>query len=101
MSQPLDPIHHIAVSVRDVKEAVAWYRNHFACSVSYQDDSWALLDFANIKLALVIPAQHPPHIAFVSAEAEKYGKLKPHRDGTRSVYIADPTGNSVEILAQD
>ncbi len=101
MSQPLDPIHHIAIPVRDVKEAVEWYRGHFACAVSYQDDTWALLDFANIKLALVVPSQHPPHIAFVSPEAEKYGILKPHRDGTRSVYIADPNGNSVEILAQD
>jgi catechol 2,3-dioxygenase-like lactoylglutathione lyase family enzyme len=101
MSQPLDPIHHVAIPVRDVKAAVDWYRGHFACTVSYQDDTWALLDFANIKLALVIPAQHPAHIAFLSPEAEKYGTLKLHRDGTRSVYIADPNGNSVEILAQD
>ena len=97
----LDPIHHVAVSVRDIKEAVAWYQARFACRVSYQDDTWAMLEFANLKMALVIPSQHPPHLAFVSAEAEKFGPLKTHRDGTRSCYVTDPAGNAVEILAQD
>jgi catechol 2,3-dioxygenase-like lactoylglutathione lyase family enzyme len=102
MTEPLlDNVHHVAVAVSDVKAAVDWYRCHFQCKVSYQDDTWAMLDFANIKLALVIPGQHPPHIAFVHPEAEKFGTLKPHRDGTRSVYLKDPAGNSVEVLAQD
>ena len=97
----LDSIHHVAISVRDIAEAVNWYTKQFQCKISYQDATWALLDFANTKLALVIPDQHPPHIGFVTADAEKYGTLKLHRDGTRSCYIADPTGNSVELLAQD
>ena len=29
----------------------------------------------------------------------KFGALKLHRDGTRSCYVTDPAGNSVEILA--
>jgi hypothetical protein len=49
----------------------------------------------------VIPSQHPAHVAFVHPEAERFGPLKPHRDGTRSVYVTDPSGNPVEILAQD
>ena len=97
----LDSIHHLAIPVRDVAEAVQWYTSHFQCTVSYQDPTWALLDFANLKLALVIPSQHPGHIAFVTPDAEKYGTLKPHRDGTRSCYISDPSGNAVELLAQD
>jgi catechol 2,3-dioxygenase-like lactoylglutathione lyase family enzyme len=97
----LDSIHHVAVSVKDVKAAVEWYRKHFQCKVSYQDDTWAMLDFANVKMALVVPQQHPPHVAFVHPEAEKFGALKTHRDGTRSVYVRDPAGNPVEILAQD
>src|SRR5947208_2170394 len=97
----LDSIHHVAISVTDVKSAVAWYREHFQCKVSYQDDTWAMLDFANLKLALVVSHQHPPHIAFVHPEAGQYGTLKEHRDGTRSCYINDPAGNAVEILAQD
>ena len=97
----LDTVHHVAIAVKDVKSAVAWYRKHFSCKVSYQDDTWAMLDFANLKLALVIPQQHPPHLAFVHPEAEKFGELKTHRDGTRSCYVTDPAGNPVELLAQD
>jgi catechol 2,3-dioxygenase-like lactoylglutathione lyase family enzyme len=99
--QPLDLIHHVAISVTDIKSAVEWYRSHFTCRVSYQDDTWAMLDFANLKLALVIPQQHPPHVAFVHPEAEKFGALKTHRDGTRSCYLRDAAGNAVELLAQD
>jgi catechol 2,3-dioxygenase-like lactoylglutathione lyase family enzyme len=97
----LDSIHHIAVSVNDVNAAVDWYTSTFQCKVSYQDDTWAFLEFANLRLALVIPSQHPPHVAFLSPEAEKFGPLKPHRDGTRSCYVTDPAGNSIEIMAQD
>ncbi len=101
MSGRLDAIHHVAVSVADVAEAVRWYTQQFRCRVAYQDDTWALLEFSNAKLALVIPDQHPPHLALESPEAERFGPLKPHRDGTRSIYVEDPAGNSVEILAAD
>src|ERR1700693_5210501 len=97
----LDSIHHVAVSVDHIATAVEWYKHNFQCKISYQDETWAMLEFANMKLALVIPSQHPPHVAFVSPEAEKFGTLKPHRDGTRSCYVTDPDGNSVEIMAQD
>lgn len=97
----LDTIHHVAIAVRDVGEAVQWYTKTFKCTVSYRDDTWALLDFANTKLALVIPAQHPPHIALVHPEAAMFGPLKRHRDGTRSLYVTDPAGNAVEIVDAD
>jgi catechol 2,3-dioxygenase-like lactoylglutathione lyase family enzyme len=97
----LDSVHHVAVAVPDVKTAVDWYTANFQCKVVYQDPTWAFLEFANLKLALVVPSQHPPHLAFVSPEAEKFGTLKTHRDGTRSCYVTDPAGNAVEILAQD
>jgi catechol 2,3-dioxygenase-like lactoylglutathione lyase family enzyme len=97
----LNSIDHVAVPVTDVRSAVEWYRSTFRCEVKYQDETWALLQFANIRLALVIPAQHPPHIGFVSPEAERFGPLKTHRDGTRSVYVSDPAGNQLEVLAPD
>ena len=97
----LDRIEHVAISVADIDDAVAWYTSTFRCTVAYQDASWALLDFDNLQLALVIPEQHPPHIAFGSPEAEKFGALTTHRDGTRSIYVKDPAGNSVEIMAAD
>lgn len=98
-TSPLDALHHVAVSVRDIARAVEWYTRTFHCTVVYQDESWAMLQFANVQLALVIPAQHPPHLGFVTPEAETYGELKQHRDGTRSIYVADPDGNPVELLA--
>ncbi|HEX4135202.1 MAG TPA: VOC family protein [Bryobacteraceae bacterium] len=97
----LDSVDHIAIPVEDVKSAVDWYTRTFRCEVKYQDDTWAFLKFGNIELALVIPSQHPGHIAFVSPDAEKFGTLKLHRDGTRSCYVKDPAGNSVEILAAE
>jgi catechol 2,3-dioxygenase-like lactoylglutathione lyase family enzyme len=95
----LDSIDHIAIPVQNVASAVDWYTRTFNCKVTYQDDTWAFMKFGNVKLALVIPEQHPAHVAFVSPEAEKFGALKLHRDGTRSCYVKDPAGNSIEILA--
>jgi catechol 2,3-dioxygenase-like lactoylglutathione lyase family enzyme len=96
--EKLDRIDHIAIPVRDVGEAVDWYRQTFRCRVAYQDPTWALLEFGNVRLALVIPSQHPAHLGFSSPRAESFGPLKTHRDGTRSCYIQDPAGNAVEIL---
>jgi catechol 2,3-dioxygenase-like lactoylglutathione lyase family enzyme len=94
----LDTMDHVAVSVADVGETVNWYKQHFQCKVAYQDDTWALVEFANIRLAFVLPSQHPDHFA-VLGDPRAYGQPKKHRDGTSSVYIQDPNGNNVEILA--
>lgn len=94
----LDALHHLAMPVTDIGQAVTWYRENFSCEVRYQDATWALLQFRNIQLALVIPEQHPAHVAFTREDAERYGALKTHRDGTRSCYITDPAGNAVEIM---
>lgn len=94
----LDRLDHVAITVSNIADAVSWYRERFRCEVAYQDGTWALLRFANTRLALVIPEQHPPHIGFISEEAAEYGDLTTHRDGTQSVYVLDPAGNTVEIL---
>ena len=97
-SADLDSMHHVAVEVKDIATSVDWYREKFRCEIDYQDDTWAFLRFANLHLALVLPGHHPPHIAFSSAAAIDHPGLKPHRDGTRSVYISDDSGNSVELM---
>jgi catechol 2,3-dioxygenase-like lactoylglutathione lyase family enzyme len=94
----LDTMDHVAVSVANISETVKWYQQHFQCKVAYQDDTWALVEFANIRLAFVLPSQHPDHFA-VLGDPSVYGQPKKHRDGTSSVYIQDPNGNNVEILA--
>ena len=100
-TRPLDRLHHIAIEAQEIDTAVDWYREHFSCDVSYQDETWALLKFGNVSLALVTPGQHPPHVGFVHPEAESFGELKPHRDGTKSLYLSDPSGNAVELLSPE
>ena len=94
----MDKIHHVAIQVNDIQQAVDWYSNKFEVEVRYQDETWALLQFANLSLALVVPDQHPPHFAIENANAEAFGKLTEHRDGTESIYIKDPFGNEIEIM---
>ena len=94
----MDRIHHIAIPVENVDEAIAWYEERFTFEVPWRDKTWALLTFENISLALVMPHQHPPHIAFVHDDLESYGEPQPHRDGTSSVYITDNQNNVVELL---
>jgi extradiol dioxygenase family protein len=94
----LDSVHHLAIEVDDVGTSVQWYQELFKCRVEYQDETWALIEFDNLRVALVTKGQHPPHIGFVTETASSYGELKPHRDGSRSVYISDPAGNVVELL---
>lgn len=99
--ETLDRIHHIAISVPDIAAAVDWYCDTFRCTVSYQDETWAMLQFANLQLALVIPGEHPPHISFATPQAADFGELRTHRDGTRAIYISDVAGNAVELLDPD
>ena len=94
----LDSLHHVAIQVEDVSRSVKWYQSQFACEVTWQDETWALLKFANTSLALVVPGEHPPHLAFTMERAEEKGELKTHRDGTRSVYIKDSEGNVIECM---
>ncbi len=96
----LDTIHHVAIPVPNVAKAVEWYTSRFNCCVDYIDESWALLAFANTKLAPVLPREHPSHFALSRPDANKFGDLITHRDGLNSVYITDPFGNSIEVLEE-
>lgn len=98
-SSELDSLHHVALSVRDVAEAVSWYTDNFRCRVTYQDRSWAMVRFENLSVAFVVEGHHPPHVAVAHPDPDRYGETKTHRDGTRYVYVTDPSGNTVEIIA--
>jgi len=96
---------HIAVPSNDIAQSVAWYKASFGATVLYEDATWAFLQFGGVKLALVNPRQHPPHIALsvteeqLVAEARAAGaSVETHRDGTRGIYLKDPSGNSVEFI---
>ncbi len=90
-------IDHVAIVVEDPKTAAEWYASRWMAEILYADDTWAFLQFENIKLALVTEKQHPPHIAFkVDNDTLPFGKR--HRDGTVSVYKKDPWGNFYELI---
>ena len=90
--------HHIGVPVDNIKEGVIWYTSQLKAQCLYQDATWALLEVGGAKIALVLPEQHPAHVAFECEHAETFGVLKMHRDGTSSTYIRDPFGNTIELL---
>ena len=94
----MEKIDHIALQVNDVRESVDWYVDNYGCGIIYCDDTWAMLQFDNIKLALVVEDQHPYHIAFSVDEMEWEDHIMEHRDGSVSKYIQDPSGNKIEII---
>ncbi len=98
MNTTLDQIHHLAIQVNDIAASVKWYTDNFKCTVAYEDDTWALLDFSNISLALIANRKHPYHFAITRDDLSPYGEPSPHRDGTTSVYIKDIDGNNVEMI---
>ncbi len=101
MNPTIETMDHVAIAVHDIELALDWYRRTFQCELLYQDATWALLQFANIKLALVVPSQHPAHLGFFRPDAANFGPLTTHRDGTKSIYLADPDGNSIEFLLKE
>lgn len=99
-------IDHVAIVAAELETTVNWYVEHFGAAILYQDATWAFLKLGSTKLALVTPGQHPPHLAFALTDAELDHEAaesgltpRPHRDGTRSVYLKDPSGNSVELIS--
>ena len=96
---------HVAVPSNDIAASVAWYRERFAAEVLYQDATWAFLRVGGVKLALVTPTQHPPHVAVrvdeaqLAAAARQAGlQIDHHRDGTTGIYLHDPFDNAVELI---
>ena len=96
---------HTAVPSSDIAASVAWYQKNLGAEVLYQESTWAFLNVGGVKVALVTPTQHPPHVAVrVSEEelaraAQSAGvAIDKHRDGTTGIYIHDPFGNAVELI---
>ena len=99
---------HVAIESTDIDESVQWYKKMWDdVTVLYQDDSWAFLESSEVKIALVTPKQHPPHIAFRVDNKDQEDFLnelfpqhgwKKHRDGSSSFYTRDPSGNFVEFI---
>lgn len=99
------PIDHIAVPSTDITQSVRWYVSKFGATVLFQDATWAFLQMGPVKLAIVTPTQHPPHVAVSCTEEqldvaarEADVPIDSHRDGTKGIYLHDPFGNAVELI---
>lgn len=94
----MDNIDHIGIQTNCIKESVIWYKKMFNCKVLFEDETLALIEFKNTKLALVVPDEHPPHIAVKRNNLEEFGTPVKHRDGSESVYINTPDDNTFELI---
>ena len=91
-------IDHLAIQVESPREAATWYVENFGAKLLYEDDTWAFVEFENIKLAFVVKQQHPAHFAFLVEDFSENDKVKTHRDGSESTYKKDPWGNIYELI---
>ena len=102
---------HVAINCNNIRETVNWYLKNTPAKIVYEDDTWALLDLLELRLALVVPNQHPPHIAIrldtieelknMHSEKSRAGlcsALKEHRDKTVSFYQYSPNNTAVEWI---
>jgi catechol 2,3-dioxygenase-like lactoylglutathione lyase family enzyme len=101
------PLDHVAVFSRDMDTDINFYsRLGFKLETLYHD--WAMLrDHEGRGIALLSPTgKHPQHFGMridSLAELERIAKehqrvIAPHRDGTVSAYLEDPSGNEIEII---
>lgn len=123
---PLQGLRHLALRVRDIRKAREFYQRVFGmtvvwepdpqnCYLSSGTDNLALHEIAQADAigkapTLVSPLDHFGFIAgtpqVVDAWAAWAGQngvaiVKPpkqHRDGSYSCYLADPDGNTIQIL---
>ena len=63
--EEMKSIDHIAIVVDNIKESVAYYVVEHKARILYMDETWGLLQFKNVNLALTLEGEHPPHIGFV------------------------------------
>tara|TARA_Y100000994_G_C15703155_1_gene446106 strand:- start:7385 stop:7687 length:303 start_codon:yes stop_codon:yes gene_type:complete len=95
----LNQIDHIAIQVEDIDKSLKWYEKKFHFEKIYSDDTWAIIKFSNIKLALVVKSQHPNHFAILNDKISKNDvDVVEHRDKSISKYIKDIDGNFIELI---
>ena len=100
---------HVAQQVGSIDEAMRWWQETVADStVLYQDETWGMLDAAGARIAFVVAAEHPAHVAYrvtgteLEQLAGRHGAaIARHRDGSRSCYVQGPGDQVVEFIAYE
>ncbi len=93
-------IDHLVVLVADLEQSIHWYTTSFSCEVIYTTRTLAVLQFKNIKLVLSLPSEQRPHIAYKTETAHEFGEIFEQGDLCHSTFVADPTGNLVELVSK-
>ncbi len=126
MRPPLQGLRHLALRVRDIRKAKDFYLRIFGmkvvwepdpqnCYLSSGTDNLALHEMPSppAEVQASTPASPLDHFGFLAdnpqtvdawaAWTEQQGvtivkPVKRHRDGSYSFYMADPDGNTIQIL---
>jgi catechol 2,3-dioxygenase-like lactoylglutathione lyase family enzyme len=96
----LTEIDHLVVMVADLEQSMHWYTTSFNCEVLYTTPTLAVLQFGNIKLVLSLPSEQRPHVAYKKETASEFGEIIEQGDLCHSTFVADPTGNLVELVTK-
>ncbi|MBI3654644.1 MAG: VOC family protein [Acidobacteria bacterium] len=101
------PLDHVAVFSRDLNTDIIFYQQlGYELETLYHD--WAMLrDGEGRGIALLSPTgKHPQHFGMRITSRDDLERLArehnrvvaPHRDGTFSTYLEDPSGNEIELI---
>ena len=93
-------LDHIAINVKNISESLKYYIQ-IGAKTLYYDETWAMIEMGESKIALTTKSEHKPHIAFrvlSEQDVSKFGKVKSHRDGSLYTYCEDFDGNTIEWI---
>lgn len=95
-----DTVDHITISVANLESSIQWYLSSFKCEVVYRQNTLAILKFSNLKIVLSLPSDQRPHVGYLKQNAAEFGEIMEQSDSCMSTFIADPTGNPVELISE-
>jgi len=94
----LTEVDHCVVMVADLDASIKWYQSSFSCELAYKTKTLAILQFKNMRVVLSLPSEQRPHLGLIKENAESFGEISEQADLCHSTFIADPSGNPVEII---
>jgi catechol 2,3-dioxygenase-like lactoylglutathione lyase family enzyme len=100
MNSSLSHIDHTVIMVADLDTSINWYLSSFSCELIHKSKRLAILQFENIKVVLSLPSEQRPHLGIVKEDAASFGEVVEQSDLCHSTFIADPSGNPVELVLQ-
>jgi len=114
-------LRHLALNVADVTVSAGFYSSLFGMQIMWQpdpDNAYLSSGCDNLALhrtprSMAEGGQHLDHLGFIVEKPEDVDRAattlaarkiplrqqpRTHRDGSRSLYFADPDGNVIQIL---